>query len=200
MLSSCHAGSLWFEGSCEFPCAGRAEIVAAVAGHLAALPAGAQPPLARQLVPLIAMLPFAAERAGAFAKVLTHSYTASALAGRICSLLKGAYEPTGPRDPANISALLTFFRLDVTSHIHNLTCVTLFLQLKPEVTACALAAAGVGRDAGAGPAAAAGGAVGGAAAAECRPQGPAGGPLRHAHRRRHMCGCCMYALPWDVLC
>jgi hypothetical protein len=49
---------------------GRAEIVAAVAGHLAALPAGAQPPLARQLVPLIAKLPFAAERAGAFAKVL----------------------------------------------------------------------------------------------------------------------------------
>lgn len=48
---------------------GRAAVVAAAAGHLADLPAAAQPPLARQLVPLIAKLPFATERAEAFAKV-----------------------------------------------------------------------------------------------------------------------------------
>lgn len=48
---------------------GRAEIVAAVAAHLGDLPSGAQPPLARQLVPLVAKLPFAVERADACAKV-----------------------------------------------------------------------------------------------------------------------------------
>jgi hypothetical protein len=58
--------------------------VAAVAGHLAALPAGAQPPLARQLVPLIAKLPFAAERAGAFAKVRIHQIQISYVRRSVC--------------------------------------------------------------------------------------------------------------------
>jgi len=59
---------------------GRAEIVEAVAAHLADLPSAAQPPLARQLIPLIAKLPFAAERADAFAKVHAFSHCGGCLA------------------------------------------------------------------------------------------------------------------------
>ena len=40
-----------------------------MAAHIADLPSASQPPLARQLIPLVAKLPFAAERADAFAKV-----------------------------------------------------------------------------------------------------------------------------------
>ena len=49
---------------------GRAELVAVAAEHLGAMPSGAQPPLARQLVTMIARLPIAADRCNAFAKVL----------------------------------------------------------------------------------------------------------------------------------
>ena len=39
------------------------------AEHLASMPSGAQPPLARQLLEMIAKLPFASDRCNAFAKV-----------------------------------------------------------------------------------------------------------------------------------
>lgn len=48
---------------------GGSAVVAAAAEHLADLPAAEQTTVARQLVPLVAKLPFAAERADAFAKV-----------------------------------------------------------------------------------------------------------------------------------
>lgn len=65
---------------------GRAAVVAATADHLVDLPAAAQPPLARQLVPLIAKLPFATERAEAFAKVHPNKQ-GSAVRGRDLCLL-----------------------------------------------------------------------------------------------------------------
>ena len=39
------------------------------AEHLGSMPSGAQPPLARQLLEMIARLPFASDRCNAFAKV-----------------------------------------------------------------------------------------------------------------------------------
>ncbi len=39
------------------------------AEHLGSMPSGAQPPLARQLLEMIAKLPFASDRCNAFAKV-----------------------------------------------------------------------------------------------------------------------------------
>lgn len=56
---------LW---DCQAGAGGRAAVVEAASEHLADLPAAAQLPVARQLVPLIAKLPFARERAEAFAK------------------------------------------------------------------------------------------------------------------------------------
>jgi len=43
--------------------------VEVAAEHLGSMPSGAQPPLARQLLEMIAKLPFASDRCNAFAKV-----------------------------------------------------------------------------------------------------------------------------------
>lgn len=51
--------------------AGQTELMQVVSSHIGVLPSGSQPLLARQLMPMVAKLPFAADRTAALAKVCT---------------------------------------------------------------------------------------------------------------------------------